>query len=137
MPSDGFERWMDDANWMNTPFILAIGIREDGRTERREDGKEQFYFIYKPNFESEIGHTPIEDSDDDAQDIIFCHNPPPYTVARVKKRLEEFLNPRMSFLRSTKNISLEPLSHSTPEIVETSTSKRKDGRYVRFGLFPQ
>ena len=127
---------MDVTEWMNTPFILALGIQDIGKTERQEDGKEQFYFIYNPTYKSDISYTPTKDSDDDAQDIIFCCNPPPYTVARVKKRSKEFLDPRISFLRSAKNISLEPLSHSTPEIVETSTTKGKDGGYVRFGLFP-
>ena len=137
MPSDDFERWIDVAEWTNIPFILALGIRDDGRTERRDDLKLQFYFIHNPTYKSDISHNPTKDSDDDAQGIIFCRNPPPYTLARVKEQPLSFFNHRISLLRSAKNVDLEPLSLSTPEIVETSTTKGKDGRYVRFGLFPK
>lgn len=89
-----------------------------------------------PTYNSDISHKPTEDSDDDAQDIIFCRNPPPYTVARVEERPREFFTSGISSLQSAKNIDLEPLSHSTPEIVETSTTKGKRGKPIRFGLFP-
>ena len=106
---------MDVAEWTDVPFILALGIRDDRRTDHRKDGKEQFYFIRNPTYKSDISHAPIEDSDDDALDIIFCHDPPPYTVARVKRLPKPFLTYPLSFLRSVTNIDLEPLSHSTPE----------------------
>jgi hypothetical protein len=135
MPHNDFAEWMEDVvKWTDIPYILALGIRDDGQTERRDDGEEQFYFIHNPTY---IGHTPTEYPDDDAQDIIFCRNPPPYTVARVKERPKMFLDPDISFLRSATNIDLEPLSPSTPEIVETSTTEEKYGKNVRFGLFPK
>lgn len=136
MSSEDFEECMDDTEWMNTPFILALGIRDDGRTERQDDGKEKFYFIHNPAYKCDKSHIPTEDSDDD-EDSILCRTPPPYTVAWVKRRPVKFFDHRISSLRSVKNIFLEPLSLSTPEIVETSTSKRKDGNYVRYGLFPK
>lgn len=51
--------------------------------------------------------------------------PLPYTVARVKKAAEELFK---SSNLIVKNICLEPLSLSTPEIVETSTTQGNDGR---------
>ena len=137
MPYDDFERWIDVAEWTDNPFILALGIRDDGGTEGRDGRIGQFYFIHNPTFKSEITLTETEDPDDDAQDIIFCRKPPPYTVARVKGEPKYFLAHQMSFLQSATNIDLEPLSLSTPEIVETSTTNGEDGRCVRFGLFPK
>lgn len=116
---------------------IYLGIRNSEGWVESRDGEPQFYFIHNPTYNSDISHKPTEDSDDDAQDIIFCCNPPPYTVARVKERPREFFTSGISFLQSAKNIDLEPLSLSTPEIVETSTTKGKHGRPVRFGLFPK
>ena len=127
---------MEEFEWTDTPFVLALGIRDDGTTECRKDGVEQFYFIHNPTYKSDFSHTPTEDSDDDAQDIIFCRDPPPYTVARVEKLPSKFFAHRISALRYVEDIGLEPLSISTPEIVQTDKTKGKDGRYTRFGLFP-
>lgn len=132
---------------------MALGIRDDGLTERLEDswterrdvslleyqkGRQgQLYFIHNPTYHSDISHASTEDSDDDDQDIIFYRNPPPYTVARVKEQPKGFLTFYASLNEFATNIDLEPLSLSTPEIVETSIRKGKDGKYVRFGLFPK
>lgn len=126
---------MDLAEWTDIPFVLALGIKANGVIENR-DGEPQFYFIHNPTSNSATSHKPTEDSDDDAQDIIFCRNPPPYTVARVKERPREFFTSGISSLQSAKHIDLEPLSLSTPEIVETSLTKGKQRRPIRFGLFP-
>lgn len=129
MPDDDFAQWMDEVERTKTPFILALRIGESGVSEG------QFYFIHNPAHNSDTSHTPTEDSNDDAQDIILSRNPPPFTVARVRERPKEFLTSGFSHLRSATNIDLEPLSLSTPEIVETSTTK---GEYrTRFGLFPK
>jgi hypothetical protein len=135
MQDDDFAQWMDVIEWTDIPYILALGIQDNGKAEFRR-GKMQFYFIHNPTQNSDISHTPTEDSDDGAQDIIFCRNPPPFTVARVKEQPKEFLDPQISSLRLAERVDLEPLSLSTPEIVATSTKKRYGG-YVRFGLFPE
>lgn len=67
--------------------------------------------------------------------MILYHKPPPYTVARVKGRSEHFLDPRISLLQKATSVDLEPLSISTPEIVEIYTTNEKKGEYVRVGLF--
>jgi hypothetical protein len=131
MQDDDLTQWMDVIEWTNIPYILALGIQDNGKAEVRR-GKMQFYFIHNPTQNSDIS----EDSDDDAQDIIFCRNPPPFTVARVKELPKEFLGPQISSLRLAERVDLEPLSLSTPEIVATSTKKHHEG-YVRFGLFPE
>jgi hypothetical protein len=126
---------MDVIEWTDIPYILALGIQDKGKAEVRR-GKMQFYFIHNPTQNSDISHTPTEDSDDGAQDIIFRRNPPPFTVALVKEQPKKFLDPQISSLRLAERVDLEPLSLSTPEIVATSTKKRYGG-YVRFGLFPE
>lgn len=50
MSDNDFERWMDDAEWTKVPIVLALGIRDDGRTDRRKNGKEQFLLHPQSDF---------------------------------------------------------------------------------------
>jgi len=114
-------------------YPIHLGIRNSRQWQGRSSKGQDAVLIHpQSNSNSDIS----EDSDDGAQDIIFCRNPPPFTVARVKELPKEFLGPQISSLRLAERVDLEPLSLSTPEIVATSTKKHYGG-YVRFGLFPE
>ena len=133
-----YSSWVHEAEWMDTPYILAVGIRKDGRTELWGDEKTgaQFYFIHNTTSNGELCHIPTEDSDDDVGDMILCRKPPPYTVARVKTLSRQaFLDREILLVGHKPKIDLEPLSCSTPEVVETRTTKHEHGERTRFGLF--
>jgi hypothetical protein len=135
---DDAAKWVHEAEWTETPYILAVGVQDDGSTEVR-DNNTQFYFIHNPAHNKALRPIPTEDSDndDDVQDDFFYREPPPFTVARVKERPYQFLYGDISHVLRGKELELEPLSSSTPEIVETTLSERGPKEYVRFGLFPE
>ena len=137
MSDYSFAELMDEIEWQDTPYILALGIQSNGKTDRNvRDSKsalshnEQFYFIQNPTYE---GHTSTEDSDDDVPDIMLCRSPPPFTVARVKELPRIILDCNNPFPQSVTEIELEALSCLPPEIVETGT-KQENGKYIRVGL---
>jgi len=128
---------VDEAEWTKTPYILAVGVREDGSTELQDTfmKEAEYYVIHNPAHNM----LPTEDSDDDddTQDDYFYREPPAFTVARVSKKSNRFLSGNVSSVIRAGKLEFEPLSTSTTEIVETTISERAPEEYVRFGLFPE
>jgi hypothetical protein len=122
--------------WMYTPYVLSVGIQSNSKTEVDDHTKEtKFYSIYNPAVSDTASHTSADDSSDDAQKIDLCHNPPPYSVARVEFPSDIFLTPDWERMVNERNyLTFNVLSNSKdgPVMAKTGLSWGN----VWTGLFP-
>lgn len=137
MPDDEWKELIVESCWQRTPYVLALGIQSDGHTDRdlsrAPHCNEQFYFIRNSEcHHSNSDNSLDEDYDEDSPITMLLHNPPSFTVAKLKELPGDILDRYHAFPQYVAELEVETLSIWPPKIMDTGIME-KNGKPVRVG----